>query len=78
MPLFSRFKSKGAQPTSKGKTLADIGNGNPVPAQQPKWQSRWESTVIVPDEIKELVNVCTAEMKSRGMEKHMLRCPNTD
>ncbi|CAK4031971.1 related to morphogenesis-related MSB1 [Lecanosticta acicola] len=65
MPLFSRFKNKGAQPTSKGKTLGDLDTA-PAPKQQTRWQSRWESTVIVPEEIKELVNVCTAEMKSRA------------
>lgn len=66
MPLFSRFKSKGAQPASKGKNLANGANGNLAPLKPTRWQSRWESTVIVPDEIVELVHVCTAEMKSRG------------
>ena len=67
MPLFSRFKNKGAQPASKGKNFGDTANGG-IEAPQPRgYQSRWESTVIVPEEVQELVHVCTAEMKSRGM-----------
>ncbi|KAF2164513.1 hypothetical protein M409DRAFT_25390 [Zasmidium cellare ATCC 36951] len=66
MPLFSRFKNKGAQPTSKGKHLGENGAGALAAPRQPKWQARWESTVIVPDEVKELVHVCTLEMKSRA------------
>lgn len=66
MPLFSRFKNKGAQPTSKGKNLGSNGAGDLAAPRQPKWQARWESVAIVPDEVKELVHVCTMEMKSRG------------
>ncbi|KAM3419920.1 hypothetical protein BST61_g3240 [Cercospora zeina] len=63
MPLFSRFKSKGAQATSKRGDL-DLGIS---PVQRPaRWQSRWESTTVEPDEIKELVHACTAEMKTRA------------
>lgn len=66
MPLFSRFKNKGAQPATKAKANGDISNGN-LEAPRPRgYQSRWESTVIVPEEVQELVHVCTAEMKSRG------------
>ncbi|SMY24000.1 unnamed protein product [Zymoseptoria tritici ST99CH_1A5] len=64
MPLFSRFKNKGAQPTSKDKT--QLTNGNDVAAKRPTYQSRWESTTIVPAEVQELVHICTAEMKSRA------------
>ncbi|EGP88128.1 uncharacterized protein MYCGRDRAFT_41207 [Zymoseptoria tritici IPO323] len=64
MPLFSRFKNKGAQPTSKDKT--QVTNGNDVAAKRPTYQSRWESTTIVPAEVQELVHICTAEMKSRA------------
>lgn len=66
MPLFSRFKNKGAQPTSKGKNLGSSGARDLAAPRQSQWQARWESIAIVPDEVKELVHVCTMEMKSRG------------
>ncbi|EME43845.1 hypothetical protein DOTSEDRAFT_71609 [Dothistroma septosporum NZE10] len=65
MPLFSRFKNKGAQPATKSKNL-DTGNGSLEPSRPRGYQSRWESTAIVPEEVQELVHVCTAEMKSRA------------
>ncbi|EME79030.1 uncharacterized protein MYCFIDRAFT_105741, partial [Pseudocercospora fijiensis CIRAD86] len=64
MPLFSRFKNRGAQPASK-KT-GDADTPRQVVAQPARWQARWESTTIVPEEIAELVHLCTAEMKLRA------------
>lgn len=64
MPLFSRFKSKGVQPTLK---KGDLENGTPAVQRPARWQSRWESTTIEPDEVVDLVHACTAEMKKRGM-----------
>lgn len=64
MPLFSRFKSKGTQPASK--KAGNLDNGDSVPSRPTKWQARWESTTIVPEEVQELVHLCTSEMKSRG------------
>lgn len=81
MPLFSRFKSKGAQQAAKSKSAGDGGNGNLVQPKQTEWQSRWESTAIVPSEIMELVHVCTAEMKSRGtchLGYYAAVCANTN
>ncbi|KAI5365975.1 putative meiotically up-regulated protein Msb1/Mug8 [Septoria linicola] len=63
MPLFSRFKSKGAQPTSKAGGLE---NGEAAVQRPVRFQSRWESTTIEPEEIVELVHACTAEMKTRA------------
>ncbi|KAF2217952.1 hypothetical protein CERZMDRAFT_64038 [Cercospora zeae-maydis SCOH1-5] len=63
MPLFSRFKSKGAHAASK---KGDLEHGI-SPVQRPaRWQSRWESSTVEPDEIQELVHACTAEMKTRA------------
>jgi len=66
MPLFSRLRSKGATP-SKEKTQAEAESffPPPVPAQ-PKYQSTWTSTQIVPEEVEELIHYATAHMKSRG------------
>ncbi|KXT02629.1 hypothetical protein AC579_5451 [Pseudocercospora musae] len=64
MPLFSRFKNRGAQPASK--KAGDADHARPPVAQPARWQSRWESKTIVPEEIAELVHLCTAEMKLRA------------
>lgn len=68
MPLFSRFKNKGAQPATKSKTQADLTNGKPAAPQKPRWESTWSSKTIDPDEVEELIHLCTAEMKSRGKD----------
>ncbi|KXL46034.1 hypothetical protein M433DRAFT_67457 [Acidomyces richmondensis BFW] len=65
MPLFSRFKSKGAQP-AKSKTQADLTNGKPAAPQKPRWESSWNSKNVDPEEVQELIHFCTAEMKSRA------------
>jgi hypothetical protein len=65
MPLFSRFKSKGAQPASKSGAQ-DNGAANAQAAAAARWQSNWNSKTIVPEEVEELIHTCTAEMKSRG------------
>lgn len=67
MPLFSRFKNKGAQPASKNKSQPELTNGKPVAPQKPRWETSWSSKVVVPEEVEELIHLCTAEMKSRGM-----------
>lgn len=67
MPLFSRFKNKGAQPAAKSKTLPDLTNGGPVVPHKPRWEASWSSKTIDPAEVEDLVHACTAEMKSRGM-----------
>jgi hypothetical protein len=67
MPLFSRLRSKGATP-AKEKTQAETENFFPPPVlSQPKYQSTWSSTEIVPEEVEELIHYATAHMKSRGM-----------
>lgn len=77
MPLFSRFKSKGAQPASKGKTATEYSNGYLAAPSKPTYVSNWNSKTIVPEEVEELIHVCTTEMKSRGKAMtthlHMLR-----
>lgn len=65
MPLFSRLRSKGATP-AKEKSQAEVESFLPPPVQ-PKYQSSWTSTEIVPEEVEELIHYATAHMKSRGM-----------
>ena len=66
MPFFSRFKNKGAQPASKSKSGVEAANGRTVAPSKPRWQTTWNSATVEPDEVEELINACTAEMKTRG------------
>ena len=66
MPLFSRFKNKGAQPATKSKTQPDLTNGRPAAPQKPRVEVSWNSKTVDPDDVVELIHLCTAEMKSRG------------
>lgn len=66
MPLFSRLRSKGATP-AKEKSQAEAESLFPPPVPvQPKYQSTWNSTQVVPEEVEELIHYATAHMKSRG------------
>lgn len=68
MPLFSRFKNKGAQPAVKSQTdTTTISNGVLHAPPKPRYVSNWNSKAVVPDEVQELLHACTIEMKSRGM-----------
>jgi len=65
MPFFSKvFKSRDA--SSKSRKPAVESNGLPAEAPKPKWEHSWERTEVQPEEIRELIHLCTQEMKSRG------------
>jgi len=66
MPLFSKLRSKSSQNT-KAKAQPDASNSVVAPPPKPRYVSTWTSSEIVPSEVEELVEVCTAEMKLRGM-----------
>jgi hypothetical protein len=60
MPFFkSVFHSKDKQ---KGAKTAP----EPVAPPKPRWEESWTRKDVAPDEIQELIHVCTQEMKSRG------------
>ncbi|KAH9840467.1 hypothetical protein Tdes44962_MAKER01667 [Teratosphaeria destructans] len=65
MPLFSRFKSKGAQP-AKAKEQTDLTNGKPATPRKPQYETSWQSKTVVLEEVQELIHACTVEMKSRA------------
>ncbi|KAF2766906.1 DUF1708-domain-containing protein [Teratosphaeria nubilosa] len=65
MPLFSRFKSKGAQP-AKGKEQTAVTNGKPAAPRKPRYETSWQSKTVVLEEVQELIHACTVEMKSRA------------
>jgi hypothetical protein len=68
MPFFKNvFKSKeGSRFASKAGKYADQQNGGPVVPPKPRWEEAWSRKDVAPEEIQELIHVCTQEMKSRG------------
>lgn len=66
MPLFSKLRSKSAQNTKKQQP--EPSDAVIAPPPKPRYVSTWTSSEIVPSEVEELVEVCTAEMKLRGMD----------
>jgi hypothetical protein len=63
MPSFLRVFRRDTASKSKKHGLAD---SSAEPAK-PKWEEAWSRKEIQPDEVQELIHVCTQEMKSRGM-----------
>ena len=70
MGLFSKFKSKdkeGGVATPKSKKKHGHTNGVvPAPPPKPHWDDAWTRKEVEPEEIQELLRVCTYELKSRG------------
>ena len=69
MPFFRNvFKPReGSRSASKAGKYADRQNGGPVVPPKPRWEEAWSRKDVAPEEIRELIHVCTQEMKSRGM-----------
>lgn len=60
MPFFKNvFTSKDKQKSAKSAP-------EPAAPPKPRWEESWTRKEVAPDEIQELVHVCTQEMKSRG------------
>jgi hypothetical protein len=68
MPFFKNvFKSKdGSRAASKAGKYGD--NAEPVAQPKPRWEESWSRKEVAPEEIQELIHVCTQEMKSRGTQ----------
>jgi hypothetical protein len=68
MPFFKNvFKSKdGARSASKAAQ-----HDEPIAKPKPRWEESWSRKDVAPEEIQELIHVCTQEMKSRGMHIYM-------
>ncbi|KAJ9615524.1 multicopy suppressor of a budding defect [Cladophialophora chaetospira] len=61
MPFFSKvFKSKDGQ---SRKNTAAVANGDSH--KKPQWTDAWVRTRIDPEEVVELLHICTVELKSR-------------
>ncbi|PSN60850.1 hypothetical protein BS50DRAFT_579014 [Corynespora cassiicola Philippines] len=70
MPFFRNvFKSKDA---SKSKSSAD---DQPEAPPKPRWEDAWSRKDVAPEEIQELIHICTQEMKSRALDLPFLLLP---
>ncbi|EUC43533.1 hypothetical protein COCMIDRAFT_100572 [Bipolaris oryzae ATCC 44560] len=68
MPFFkSVFSSKDKQ---KSKTAPE-----PAAPPKPRWEESWTRKEVAPEEIQELVHVCTQEMKSRALDMPFMLLP---
>jgi hypothetical protein len=63
MPSFFRVFRRDADAKSKKNVNANQVVEPPVP----KWEESWTRKDVQPEEVQELIHVCTEEMKSRGM-----------
>ncbi|KAF1842681.1 uncharacterized protein K460DRAFT_356509 [Cucurbitaria berberidis CBS 394.84] len=74
MPFFKNvFKSKdGSRSASKA---GKYGDEQPVAPPKPRWEDAWSRKDVAPEEIQELVHVCTQEMKSRALDMPFMLLP---
>ncbi|EXJ78374.1 hypothetical protein A1O3_09535 [Capronia epimyces CBS 606.96] len=71
MPFFSKvFKSKDA---AAKKATAPVANGDTH--QKIQWSDAWLRTRVDPEEVSELLHMCTAELKSRALDVPFLLLP---
>ncbi|KAF2437433.1 hypothetical protein P171DRAFT_459206 [Karstenula rhodostoma CBS 690.94] len=72
MPFFKKvFGSK------DGSRAAKAGHADNQPAAPPKprWEESWTRKEVAPDEIQELIHMCTQELKSRALDIPFLLLP---
>lgn len=72
MPFFKNvFKSKdGARSASRAAQYQQA-----VAPPKPQWQESWERKDVSPDEVQELIHLCTQEIKSRALDYPFLLLP---
>lgn len=64
--LFSRLKGKdGPTKLKSKKNGAGLDFASQVP-EKPRWVDAYTRTTVEPEEIHELLKLCTAELKARG------------
>ncbi|KAF2682852.1 hypothetical protein K458DRAFT_56361 [Lentithecium fluviatile CBS 122367] len=73
MPFFKNvFKSKDG---SRAGSKAARHDEQPAAPPKPRWEDAWSRKDVAPDEIQELIHVCTQEMKSRALGMPFLLLP---
>ncbi|KAB8596118.1 hypothetical protein FH972_025827 [Carpinus fangiana] len=67
------FKSKDGSSSRARSNISS--NATPAPQAKPKWEESWSRTAVDPDEVQELLHVCTQELKSRALDMPFLLLP---
>ncbi|KAI3340820.1 hypothetical protein F4824DRAFT_497119 [Ustulina deusta] len=70
--LFSRIRGKDGKPKSKKNGYAD---SSPQLLAKPRWEDAYARTSVEPEEVQDLVNRCTVELKARGLDLPFLLLP---
>jgi hypothetical protein len=65
--LFARFRGK----DSKKKNQLDSGK---LPVKE-TWDDAWTRKTVEPEEVQELIRLCTAELKARALDLPFLLLP---
>lgn len=65
--LFSRMRGKDGQAKLKSKKNANFDGHEDQSAAKPRWEDAYTRNTVEPEEIEELVRLCTKELKARGM-----------
>ncbi|KAI0521573.1 hypothetical protein F5B22DRAFT_634481 [Xylaria bambusicola] len=70
--LFSRIRGKDGKPKSKKNGYAE---STPQLTTKPRWEDAYARTSVEPEEVQDLVNRCTVELKARGLDLPFLLLP---
>ncbi|KAK3394234.1 hypothetical protein B0H63DRAFT_387495 [Podospora didyma] len=71
--LFSRFKGRDGSKT-KSKKYGTDQLADQLPPK-PQWDDAWTRKTVEPEEIQDLVHLCTAELKARALDLPFLLLP---
>lgn len=66
MPFFSKVFKHKDDATRRSKSASQPLQSRSIPLQGPRFISTWDSLVVEPTEVEELIHACTLEMKSRA------------
>lgn len=64
--IFKRKETGGTPSKAKTKRVIEQNGAEPVPPQKPQWEDAWLRKHVDPEEVQELLQGCTYEIKSRG------------
>ncbi|KAI1298528.1 hypothetical protein F5Y03DRAFT_267741 [Xylaria venustula] len=70
--LFSRIRGKDGKPRSKKNGYAE---STPQLPTKPRWEDAYARTSVEPEEVQDLINRCTVELKARGLDLPFLLLP---
>ncbi|KAJ3553228.1 hypothetical protein NPX13_g10934 [Xylaria arbuscula] len=70
--LFSRIRGKDGKLKSKKNGFAE---STPQLPTKPRWEDAYARTSVEPEEVQDLVNRCTIELKARGLDLPFLLLP---